>query len=106
VDVSFSIGERAFREKLDELVLSKRPRRALAFFGLGTFGSILVIVIGAFFLHNNAVGLLEQLSFKPQAIEALARVTTAIIGIGTASLIGWSILAIQSVASRIGGEAV
>jgi hypothetical protein len=106
MDVSFSLGEGVFREKLDELVLSKRPRRALAFFGLATFGGSLIIVIGAFFLHNNAVSLLEQLSFNPQAIEALTRVTAAIIGIGTASLIGWSIFAIQSVARRIGGEAI
>jgi hypothetical protein len=104
MDVSFSLGEGVFSEKLDQLALSKRPRRALAFFFLVTFSSVVAIVIGAFYLNDNAAALLEKLSFRVQAIEALKKVTQTIIWLGTASFLGCMTLAIHSLARRIGGK--
>jgi hypothetical protein len=106
VNVSLSLGEGMFREKLDELALSKRPRRALAFFFVASAASLVALVTGAFYLYDNADNLLDQLSFSSQAIEALKKVTRVIFSVGAASLIGWSIFAIQSLARRIGGVAV
>jgi hypothetical protein len=103
VDVSFSIGESFFRDKLDQLVLSKHPRIALAFFGFITFVSFVALVTGAFILNGNAVGLLEQLSFGVHAIEALKKVTEIIICVGTLSFSSWMILVIHSVTRKIGG---
>jgi hypothetical protein len=106
MDVSFSLSESVFREKLDELALSQRPRRALGFFFVASAASLVALVTGAFYLYDNAANLLDQLSFSSQAIEALKKVTKVIFGLGAASSIGWSIFAIQSLARRIGGVAV
>ncbi len=105
MDVSVSLGEGVFREKLDQLALSKRPRSALAFFFLVTFGCVVALVSAAFYLNDNAAALLEQLSFRVQAIEALKKVTRAIFGVGTVIFLGWATLVIHSVARRIGGKA-
>jgi hypothetical protein len=105
MDVSFSLSEGLFREKLDQLVLSKRPRRALAFCFLTTFACVVAVVSGAFYLNASAAELLEQLSFQVQAIEALKKVSETIVWAGTATFLGCVTLVIHSVARWIGGRA-